>query len=336
MTVTKPQTPTLIDTFSEGYAAINRRPWVVLVPILLNLYLWFGTQLSFGPLIGDLHDTMRGLQGSAAEQGELQAQYTDQFLALGQVDMRQQIALLNFIPTLTTNAVTSVGGAPNLPIVQPVPRLIDDRRADTIQVSSVPGALLAFLLLNALALPLSAAFLTLLAEAVRRDRAAPSVWLRRAWRAMLAILGYIGVFSGVMLALGLPFLFLTGLLIYFSPTIGLLVLSLLTIVWFWIRIYVGFAPEAIVVSGVGPLRALHASFNIVRRNLWGTLGFLAISYIIAIGTGVIWLMLVSTSTAGAIVAIVGSAYLGSGLLAARMAFYRERLRRWQSTVVPGH
>ena len=43
----------------------------------------------------------------------------------------------------------------------------------------------------------------------------------------------------------------------------------------------------------------------------------------------IWYRLVG-STAGLIVAIVGSAYIGSGLLAARMAFFRERLRRWQS------
>ena len=338
MTIKKPQTTTLIDTFSEGYAAINRRPWLVLVPILLNLYLWFGAHLSFGPLIADLHVAMRRLEGGTAEESELRAQYTDQLLALGQVDMRQQIAVLNFIPTLTTNVVASVDsgdGSQGFPMIQSVPQLIDTQRTDTIQVSSVPGALLAFLLLNMLVLPLSAAFLTQVAAAVRSDRAAPATWLRRAWRATLAILGYVGVLVGVALALGLPFLFLTVLLIYFSPTLGLLMFSLLLIIWFWIKIYVGFAPEAIVVSGVGPLRALHASFNIVRRNLWSTLGFLALSYIIAVGTGLLWMSLASSSTIGVIVAIVGSAYLGSGLLAARMAFYRERLRRWQNAIVSG-
>ena len=337
MTIKKPQTATLIDTFSEGYAAINHRPWLLLVPILLNLYLWFGAQLSFGPLINELHSTIRLLQPATPDQGELQAQYADQILALGQVDMRQQIGVLNFIPTLTTNVVTSAGadgGSSGFPIVQPVPRLIDPHRTDTIQVSTVPGLLLAFLLANMIVLPLSALFLTQLAAAVRADWTAPFPELRRAGRATLAILGYIGVFGGIVLALGVPFLFLTSLLIFFSPTLGLLMLSLLTIVWFWIKIYVGFTPEAIVMSGIGPLRALKASFNIVRRNFWGTLGFLAISYVIAMGSGVIWMTLVSSSPIGQIIAIVGSAYLGSGLLAARMAFYRERLRRWQNAVAP--
>src|SRR5919108_2490250 len=173
LTIKKPQTTTLIDTFSEGYAAINRRPWLVLVPILLNLYLWFGAHLSFGPLIADLHMAMRRLEGGTAEESELRAQYTDQLLALGQVDMRQQIAVLNFIPTLTTNVVTSVDsgdGSQGFPMIQSVPQLIDTQRTDTIKVSSVPGALLAFLLLNTLVLPLSAVFLTLVAAAVRSDR----------------------------------------------------------------------------------------------------------------------------------------------------------------------
>lgn len=336
MTVNKPQKSTLIDTITEGYAAVNRRPWLVLVPLLLNAYLWFGAQLSFGPLINDLHSIFQQLQSGAPDQDQLQTQYTDQLIALGQVDMRQPIAILNFIPTLTLNTINSVeteDGSSGFPIVQPVPRLIDQARTDTIQAGSVFGALLAFVLLNTIALPLSAAFMTQLAEAVRGDPLAPRTGLRRAIRATLAILGYIGVFGGVALALGVPFLFLASLMIFFSPTLGLLLLSVLTVVWFWVRIYVGFAPEAIVMSGIGPLQALKASFNIVRRNFWGTLGFLAISYLIAIGSGVLWMSLVN-STFGLIVAMVGSAYLGSGLLAARMAFYRERLRRWQNAIAP--
>ena len=334
MTVKKPQKTTLIDTFSEGYAAVNRRPWLVLVPILLNLYLWFGVQLSFGPLINDLHTTLQRLQASPSDQSELQAQYTDQLLALGQVDMRQPIAILNFIPTLTLNSITAVsaeGDSAGFPTIQAMPRLIDPQRADTIQIASIPATLLVFLLINLIALPLSAVFLTLLAEAVRGDPLVPRSGLRRSVRSTLAILGYVGVFGGVMLALGAPFLFLALLLIYFSPALGVLMFSLLAILWFWARIYVGFAPEAIVMSGIGPLQALKASYMIVRRNFWSTLGFLALSYVITIGASVIWMTL-ANSAIGLIIAIIGSAYLSSGLLAARMAFYRERLRRWQSAV----
>lgn len=334
MTVMKPQM-TLIDTFSEGYAAINRRLWLIMVPIALNLYLWFGAHLSFYPLVEQLHALMRP-SIEAADQAELQTQLNEQMTLLGQLDMRQQLSILNFIPTLTINVVSaSSDDSSGFPVVQTVPQTNDKVRGDTIVVSSLLGALGAFLVLNALALGISAAFMTQLAAAVRNDKAPAATWARRVWRATVAILGYVGIFGGVLLALGLPFLFLTALLIYFSQALGLLAMSCLLIAWFWIRIYIGFAPEAIAISGIGSRQALHASFNIVRRNFWGTLGFLAISYIIMAGSGVIWMVFAHSSTIGVIVASVGSAYLGSGLLAARMAFYRERLRRWQSAVAGG-
>jgi hypothetical protein len=333
LTIKKPQTTSMIDTISEGYAAINRRPWLVLLPLLLNLYIWFGTQLSFAPLLTDVSTFVR-LNAGAAQQSAEAAQWGEQMRAVGALDMRQAIAWLNFIPTLTMYAISSTdaSGTPTgLPLVREVPPSLAPER-DTIKVYNVGGAMLAILLLNILVLPLSAIFLTQLAAAVRGDRAGLPAAAQRAWRAMLALLGKAGVLIGVGLALGLPFAFLSIMLMFFSPPLGWFLLGVIAIVLFWISIYLGFANEAIVVSGVGPLRALHTSFNIVRRNFWGTLGFLAISWLISVGSGVLWLNLAERSTIGLIVAIVGSAYLGSGLLAARMAFYRERLRRWQNAV----
>jgi hypothetical protein len=330
LTVNKPQTTSLIDTISEGYAAINRRPWLVLLPLLLNLYIWFGTQLSFAPLLTDLSTLMR-LSAGPAEQSAAAA---EQMRKIGALDMRQAITWLNFIPTLTMYGISSTDadGAPTgLPFVREVPPPLAPER-DTIKVYNLGGVMLAVLLLNTLALPLSAIFLTQLAAAVRADRAGLPTSAQRAWRAMLALLGKVGVLLGVGLALGMPFAFLLLMLMFFSQPLGLFMLGVMVIVLFWISIYLGFANEAIVVSGVGPLRALHTSFNIVRRNFWGTLGFLAISWLISIGSGVLWLNLAQGSTVGLIVALAGSAYLGSGLLAARMAFYRERLRRWQNMV----
>jgi hypothetical protein len=334
LTVTKPQNATLIDSISEGYSAINRRPWLLLLPLLLNIYLWFGPQLSFGPLFNNIHGVLKTIQPSLIDQTELQVLY-DQLLANGSVDLRSQITFLNYVPALrqyVIGSVDSAGGVAGVPAIIEPPRLIDTRRTDTIEVASVGGALLVFMVLNALALALSALFLAQVGAAVRRPNGA--IWLPRgglgaALRVGLAMLGAVGIIVGVMLALGLPFMFFAYLLIFLNPTIGLIALELLFIVAFWVNIYIGFYREAIVINDQGPLRAIYTSFNVVRRNFWGTLGFLAVSLIISLGSGVIWYRLVG-STAGLIVAMIGSAYIGSGLLAARMAFFRERLRRWQN------
>jgi hypothetical protein len=329
LTIPKPQNSTLIDSLSEGYAAINRRPWLLLVPILLNIYLWFGAQVSLGPLIGDVVGALRRAQPELSSQGDLQALY-DQILSRGGTDVRAQLALLNIaVPILQPRVVgPAEAGGLAIPTAPQVLQPIDAARPGTIEISTFGGAVLVFVAINALGLALSAIFLEQVGAAVRREWP-PMGGLRGAVRVGLSVLGSIAVIAGVALALGLPLMFFAMLLVFLNQTLGVLAAELLFAIVFWIGIYIGFYPEAIVMSNMGPLRAIYASFNVVRRNFWGTLGFLIVWWVITLGSGVIWARLVG-STVGLIVAIVGSSYIGSGLLAARMAFYRDRLRRWQA------
>jgi hypothetical protein len=333
LTIKKPQNATnatTVDTISQGYTAINRRPWLLIVPILLNLFLLYGVQVSLGPLIMEYAAVMQTFGSTAPADAEF-----DQLLFdAAHSDVRLQLAFFNCIPTYATYVFYPIGLSCNptgLSIIQPAATLLTNQQGGVLRLSNGFEALLALLLINAIALPLSAAFLTQLAEAVRDDRAALVVRLRRIGHASLSILGYVALIGGLGLILGLPFLFLTALLVEVNPALASLAGSLILIVGFWIGVYTGFTREAIVVSGIGPLRAIHASFNIVRQNFWSTLTFLTLSIVITIGAGLIWQAL-ATTTVGLLVSIAASAYIGSGLWAARMAFYRERLRRWQAAM----
>jgi hypothetical protein len=37
--------PSVIDTLTAGYETINRRPWLILLPIALDLLFWLGPKL---------------------------------------------------------------------------------------------------------------------------------------------------------------------------------------------------------------------------------------------------------------------------------------------------
>jgi hypothetical protein len=143
------------------------------------------------------------------------------------------------------------------------------------------------------------------------------------------ILGAFAVIAAVGAALVLPFFVFSTILMAINQAIGAFALTLMMLAIFWVQIYLGFVNEAIVIGKFQPLRAIYTSFNIVRRNFWGTLGLVGVSYIITAGCAVIWRELVG-STAGLAVALIGSAYIGCGLQAARFIFFRDRLQRWQS------
>lgn len=291
MSVLKPQTPGIVDTFGAGYAAVHRRPWVLGVPIALSAYLWAGPTVTLGLPVGRL----------LADVGD--RQLLRQILTS---DLRLALAWLNMVPVLPAppdrSAPIAIGG---------------------------PLALVVWLvLINLLALLMSSFFLTALGAGVRNERLRPWEYLRRAVQAAYQIGLALGALAGVGLVLGLPFLAISAIVIAALPTAATVVALLWYVAFFWAYVYTGFAPEAIIIGRVSPLRAIYQSVNIVRFNLLATLGLLLTSMLIAGGLGVIWRQL-SATPLGLPLAILGSAYIGSGLSAARLEFYHTRSARWR-------
>lgn len=295
MSIAKPRNASLVDTISAGYRALHRRPWVIGIPAALSAYLWLGTPVGLGPLAAELRASL----------GELGGEREALLEGIVASDVRLALAWLNFVPVLAPRR--SAGEAVAL--------------AGPLQLAT------ALALINLLALLLSSYFLTLLSEAVSGARQAPLASLRRSVAVAGAIVRYLLALAGVGLVLALPFLAISALVIAALPGATLAVLLGWYIALFWAYVYTGFAPEAILISRAGPLRAIYNSVHIVRRDMAGTLGLLLLSFVIVNGLGVIWQQVAATP-AGLAVALLGSAYVGSGLSAARLEFYRERLARW--------
>jgi hypothetical protein len=108
--------------------------------------------------------------------------------------------------------------------------------------------------------------------------------------------------------------------------LGSLVASLWLAFVIWLLFTAWFSFDAVIMSGVGPIRALLTSLFIVQRSFWSAIGLYLIGSLILAGLNVIWQML-SASSVGLILAMAGSAYISCGLAAAHMIFYRDRLSR---------
>ena len=75
-----------------------------------------------------------------------------------------------------------------------------------------------------------------------------------------------------------------------------------------------------------PVRAALNSIRVVSSSFWSSLGFIIITWVIMSGMGLIWGSL-ARAPAGQAVAILGNGYIESGLAAASMLFYRNRIAR---------
>jgi hypothetical protein len=304
LTVAQSQSRGLVETLSTGYVHVNQRLWVLAIPVVLDVYLWLGAQLSFAPLFRVFRDRITALDASSLEP----QQQERLFVQLQNTDMRGALAWLNWVP-LALPDLFGPGSAAT---------------GNVIYVSNGLTMLAAVLSINLLLLLVSSLFLTLLAAGVRGEPCPWSCLLRRTGGAVLGIGVYALIVLGVGVITVLPLLIVVLGIAQFAPGVVSFIAIGLFIIGFWVYTFLGFVVETMLIGDVGPLRAIVLSVHMVRHSLFGALGLILLTLVIIYGMGVVWGML-ATTWWGVMLAIVGNAYIGSGLIAARMIFCRDRL-----------
>jgi hypothetical protein len=101
----------------------------------------------------------------------------------------------------------------------------------------------------------------------------------------------------------------------------LFAVALLPVAWGFIFFF--FSALAIVVDSTTAIESFRRSYRVVRGYFWQTLGFIVAFMLVTGGFPFFWRYLLN-APAGVAIAIIGNAFIASGMLAAAMLFYRDR------------
>jgi len=312
--------PGVIESLSEGFAQINRVLWVILFPIGLDILLWRAPRLSAAPLasrwLGFIGELMAQYGGkpAAAGAGPLDAQSLE--MARRWVEGSPLYDLLSLLTWNLANAS--------------VPTVVPSQRLDPTGVVEVDGLLLVFGLavaLQLIGLVLGCVYLGLIGQQVRDGQSDVRRLGTKVWRYWLSAVGFIGVVLGVILAISVPLSLIVGVLTLVAPVLAAVIYGAVMVsavfAGVWMLLYLFFLVDAIVVGDLGPLAAARSSILVVRRHFGASLGLVGLILLISLGMQVIWTAL-ARQPWGLVLAIVGNAYIASGLVAASMLFYRNR------------
>ncbi len=313
----------LIDTLTAGFRLVQRRCWLLLAPVLLDIWLWQGPQLSIKPLTqGVLR--LWAPDNLPAELASLADTYRPVLIEAG-----DRFNLL----WLLSNGLTWLHSL--LPgLVEPAGLT---RTASQIEVP--PLALLVWTPLILIAgLGIGSLFLTSTASQthVDEDKENPRLWLRRGLRTWLALLIYGALLLALLLAVTVALSLLFSVIMLIAPGLGggLATLGFLlggwVVVWAYLMLY--FVVAAVVTQGASLPEALWRSVNVVARNFWGTIGLVVLTNVLLSGFGFVWQRLADLGSWGLLAAIAGNAFLFTSLAAARLLFYQDRFARWQETL----
>lgn len=303
--------PSIWNTLAAGFELTTRHMWLLVLPVLLDVFLWLGPRLSFGPLVGQLLDQLP----------------VDAAL----MDPRPMLDLISTRTNMFTYLSVSGLGVPALmtgltPEQTPTTPLL-------VELDSWGTWLLLLVGLTVVGLLLAAIYFTLIATAVLRieeepmDRNAATVgavlqWIGRTWLrfgalALLAI--------ALFLLILLPISLLGAFVALLSQVLGTFVLLAAPVIMLWVIIFLSYSPQGMVLNRKSFFPSLADSVRLFQTNLMPALSLLLV--VVVVRQLLSWLLLSADDGSWlTLVSILGHAFVSTALVAAMLIFFRDRHR----------
>ena len=316
------------ETMASGLSLPLSRPWLLVVPLLLDLFLWLGIQVPITRLTDPLGREMLARGG---ENGELAA---DQIHTLGEA-FRLNDVIGSMLPSVfgglsrdnlfnlmwATFAPALSSGIDRRDLADVWSRALGDI-ADPGSIGGIIGLAVVFFLASTL---LTVAWRVPLALAMA-DRKLPATgvarYIVRAWIRFVSLIALVGIAGAIILV---PVLLVAGLLLLVQVDLAALVSIFLVMLASVVAIYARFVLESIIVNDVGPITALKRSATFSQTFFGPTVRFSLAAALLASGALRLWDTVID-SPPGLPVAIVVNSFVGTGIAIASMMFYYDRDR----------
>lgn len=298
-----PKPPGIIDTLGDAFSLLNQRPYLILLPVIIDLFLWLGVGVSAKPLtdaVGRWLQSIPSIDPTVVKRITAAGNGYDIFSLVG-------ISVPTLLNSLGRGAVAV---------------LRQRQWLGALSWWAIPPVSAALALVG---VGIGMLYLTMVGHLIQGR----SLVDRRLWRESLRnaarMVGFVfAAFLGVLLLLLPAILFGAILLLVGVDVVPILaVLGWVAVIWALFLLF--FAQYAIVVADAGPLRAIYLSYNVVRRNLWPAAGFVIVYLLITNGVPVA-LRVLTHSAWSVPLAMIGNAYVATGVVAAAMLFVRDRER----------
>lgn len=282
----------------NGFNTVANNLGVILLPALLDFFLWFGPQLKAKALVTPVLELVGQMPDSAQNQA-LTAALTE--FANG----FNLFAILRTYPYGIYSLMTS-----SLSLQTPL--------GERVQVDPVglPASVLLVLALTAAGWLGGGLYYRAVAGAVFQENA-PS-FLRSIFHIMLLS----GLWMVFLIFFNIPALIIFGVLGMFNATVRTIILILLAIPFSWFLIGVFYSAHGIYANKQNAFNSAWKSFRMVRYSLPNIGWFSMMAIVLSQGMDMLW-RIPPASSWMTLVGILGHAFVSTSLLAASFFYYRD-------------
>ena len=314
----KPRPPRLIPSLVEGFNAIAGRIHLILFPVVVDLFLWFGPLVRVKNLLMPLMMRTAELSGEAYGNQGIEIIKSSNELWAAMLEGFNLLFGIRSYPVGVPSLMVSQGAQSN-----PLGAL------SIIEVASVSNAFYLALGLSIAGIFFGSLYYILVARAADKvnEPFSTAAFFQSAGQSLVLSL----ILLMVLIFLGFPAMCLISSLVLFLPGLGTLPMMIVGLALVWVMLPMSFSPHGIFMSGMKASRSIVTSFRLVRSMMAASGMFLIMVILVSYGLDLLW------STPGVeswmlLVGIFGHGFISSGLLASTFVFYRDGLK-WLSDVL---
>jgi hypothetical protein len=305
----------IIEALSAGLDAVLRHPWLLLIPLLLDMFLWVGPRLQAPALYGSFEPTLRQM---TAQMNTSEARFAAQELDKAIEQFFTQYNLFAWLSAGLVGVPLVNGG------IDATLKMVTGNPPILWPVDSFGAYGLVFVVVTVIGLLISALYWTMLGDYVRGETFQAARWFRRSLELWRKLFWLMLIVIGLALMSIFPLSMLIFALSMFSAGLASLVPLLAMGVAVWILLVCMFTPHGLVLHQMPLGQAIRTSILVVRANFAPVAGLAVIAVAISIGTGLIWEGLTADSWLR-LIAIAGNAIISTGLIVATLLFYQNRV-----------
>ena len=308
-----PPPPGIIGSLRAGFDVTAGHITAILLPVLLDLFLWLGPRLSVEKLVQPALDYMQtalptnsGLQ--PADIATMMTMYRQAFKAFN------LLALLRTFPVGVSSIIS--GRLPGLtPIGTPA----------IVQVDTYVNLVGLIFLLIVIGWICGGFYFRWVAALVSPETT-PSIS-----RTVLQTLFFSVLWVAVLWILGLPVVFTITLIFMFNSIVGEVVLVVLAFISMWLIVPVFFSPHGIYIKSQNAFASVLGSFQLARFTLPTSSLFIVVIFLLGYASNFLW-SIPTVDSWLTVVGILGHAFVTTALLAASFKYYQD-MTAWLQTVL---
>lgn len=301
--------PRTIPTILAGFNTVANRIWLILLPVGLDLLLWFAPKLSVKNLMmNSLNESLKMLTqlGSADLVNSLQGSTKIWEETLGQFSL---LYALRTIPVGVPSIIVRMLN-PNNPIG--TPGIVEVQSSGQAFLISVALILIGFFL-GSLYFNLLSRYTSPAPEKLKMDQLARQFLQSVGMALFLLLLGFFIL---------IPVTFLLSLFSIFGSGVSQFLMLLAVFVLIWMLIPLVFSPHGVFVMQQKAMPSMMMSSRMVRFFLPGTGSFVMVCVLINEGMNFLWTSTPSNSWL-TLIGILAHAFVVTSLLTSTFIYYRE-------------